>query len=161
MKQSKYKKLAKFGQTLLSKESLEEGLEYISQNAKEMTASDRCSIFIYEKKHDELWSMHADGSEKIRVPYDMGIVGKTIELKKPIIDNDPYDSAHFMSDIDMQTGYYTQNILSAPIFNSKQKTIGVIELLNKKGGFNKKDMQFLVFLAHYVSSYLEMMLDGK
>ena len=161
MKQSEYKKLAEFGQTLLSKESLEEGLEYISKNAKEMIDSDRCSIFIYEKKNDELWSMHADGSEKIRVPYDMGIVGKTIELQKPIIDNDPYDSTYFMSDIDMQTGYYTQNILSAPIFNSKQETIGVIELLNKKAGFNKNDMQFLVFLAHYVSSYLEMMLDGK
>ena len=159
MKQSEYKKLAEFGQKLLSKESLEDGLEYISCNAKEMTDSDRCSIFIYEKRNDELWSMHADGSEKIRVPYDMGIVGKTIELQKPIIDNDPYDNTSFMPEIDMQTGYYTQNILTAPIFNSKKETIGVLELLNKKGGFHKKDMQFLVFLAHYVSSYLEMMLD--
>ena len=87
MKQSEYKKLAEFGQKLLSKESLEDGLEYISRNAKEMTDSDRCSIFIYEKRNDELWSMHADGSEKIRVPYDMGIVGKTIELSKAIIPN--------------------------------------------------------------------------
>lgn len=154
--ENRYPKLREFGKNLLDKESLSDGLSYISLNAKSLTDAERCSIFIYNIEENELWTTLADESEKIILPYDLGIVGQTIKIKKPILENDPYDNQYFLSDIDTQTGYYTRNLLTAPIFNSKKEIIGVIELLNKEDGFNKNDMDFLSFFAHYISSFIEL-----
>jgi signal transduction protein with GAF and PtsI domain len=152
----KYKQLSNFGKQLLSKVSLDDGLAFISSSAKDIIGANRCSIFIYDVDADELWTTLADGVEKITVPYDIGIVGQTIRLQKPILENDAYDNPNFLADVDMQTGYYTQNILTAPIFNSKREIIGVLQLLNKDGGFNKKDVEFITFFAHYISGFIEL-----
>jgi len=154
---SKNIELIEFGKKLLAIDSLSDGLAYISLNAKSMIEADRCSIFIY--REDKLWTTLADGTEKIIIPYDIGIVGKTIRTKKPILENNPYDNQNFLSNIDMETGYYTQSLLTSPILNSKREVIGVIQLLNKEDGFNKKDMEFLSFFAHYVSSFIELRSD--
>ena len=152
----KYKQLSNFGKQLLSQVSLDDGLAFISSSAKDIIGANRCSIFIYDVDADELWTTLADGVEKITVPYDIGIVGQTIRLQKPILENDAYDNPNFLADVDMQTGYYTQNILTAPIFNSKREIIGVLQLLNKDSGFNKKDVEFITFFAHYISGFIEL-----
>ena len=152
----KYKQLTGFAKNLLNKNSLIDGLSYIASNANEIVGAERCSIFIYDATENILWTTHADGVEKIVIPSDMGIVGQTIRLRKPIIENDAYDNANFLSDIDMQTGYYTQNILTAPIFNSQREIVGVLELLNKADGFSGDDAEFLTFFSHYISGFIEL-----
>lgn len=152
----KYKQLTDFGKNLLDKDSLNKGLLYISSSAKDITGAQRCSLFMYNKRDSELSTTLADGIEKIILPSDMGIVGQTIQIEKAIIENHPYDNKNFLSDIDMETGYYTKNILTAPIFSSQREIIGVIELLNKDGGFKKEDMEFLSFFSHYVSGFIEL-----
>ncbi|MEA1892906.1 MAG: GAF domain-containing protein [Campylobacterota bacterium] len=155
----KYKKLSTFGRELLEKTSLVEGLPFISFNAKEIIGADRCSVFIYDKEENELWTTIADGVEKIVIPSDMGIVGHIIRLKKPILENDAYGNPNFLSDVDIKTGYYTQNLLTSPIFDSQNEIIGAFQLLNKEGGFDKKDLDFITFFAHYVSSFIELELN--
>jgi signal transduction protein with GAF and PtsI domain len=151
----KYNKLNDFGKNLLAKESLIDGLLYISKSAKDIMGSDRCSLFIYEKDKSELWTTLADESQKITIPFDMGIVGKTLRVQKPIVENDAYDNPNFMSDVDIRTGYYTQNILTSPIFDSKREVIAVLQLLNKEGGFHKKDLEFISFFSHFISGFIE------
>ena len=152
----KYRQLTDFGKNLLDKDDLSEGLLYISSSAKNITGAERCSLFMYNKKDSELTTTLADGIEKIILPSDMGIVGQTIQMEKPIIENHPYDNKNFLADIDMETGYYTKNLLTTPIFNSQRDIIGVIELLNKDGGFKKEDMEFVSFFSHYVSGFIEL-----
>lgn len=156
MKDGKYAKLADFGRKLLNKKSLVEGLPLISEYAKEVIHADRCSIFIYDSKAKELWTTLADGIEKITVDSQKGIIGYTLQEKKPLIVNDPYAHEHFLSQVDKDTGYKTKNIITAPIFNSKREVIGILELLNKEEDFNTDDMKFMVFFAHYVSGFLEL-----
>ena len=152
----KYMQLKNFSKNLLSKVSLIDSLPYISANAKEIIGADRCSIFIYNEAGNKLWTTLADGVEKIVVPFDMGIVGQTIRIQKPIMENEAYNNPNFLSDVDMRTGYYTKNILTAPIFNSKREIVGVLELLNKNGGFNEKDIEFITFFSHYISGFIEL-----
>jgi len=153
---NKYQQLSNFGKSLLDKTSLMEGLPFISQKVKDIIGAERCSIFIYNVYDNELWTTLADGVEKIIVPFDVGIVGQTIRIRKPIIENDAYDNPNFLSEIDMRTGYYTQNLLTAPIFNSQREIVGVLQLLNKEGGFDKQDVEFITFFAHYVSGFIEL-----
>lgn len=148
--------LIEFAKNLLNYSSIDEALEFISSEAKVITGADRCSIFIYNEKENLLWTKLADDTQRISVPFDVGIVGHTIRKAKPILENDPYDNTNFLSEIDMRSGYYTRNILTAPIFNSQRNVSGVIQLLNKDGGFDKKDIKFLSFFSHYISSYIEL-----
>lgn len=150
-------KLAEFGKELLNKKSLESGLPLIAKYAKETIGADRCSIFIYDKEANNLWTTLADGVEKIVIPADEGIVGYTIKQKKPVIINDPYTHPKFLKDIDKKTGYKTNNILTAPIFNPSNEISGVIELLNKTGGFDNEDIHFITFFAHFISGFIEML----
>ena len=151
-----YSKLAEFGRELLNKKSLLEGLPLISKYVKDVISAQRCSIFIYDMPNRELWTTLADGIDRISVPYESGIVGHTIAEKKPIVENDAYSNPHFLKEIDEQTGYKTENLITAPIFNSKRQIIGVLELLNKEGGFDSDDVKFMIFFAHYISGFLEL-----
>jgi len=151
-----YAKLAQFGRELLHKNSLVEGMPLISKYVKEVIHADRCSIFIYDLEKLELWTTMADGVEKIRVRADKGIVGHTLQERKPILENKPYENPYFLDEIDKETGYKTDNLITAPIFNSKRQIIGILELLNKEGGFDTEDVKFMIFFAHYVSGFLEL-----
>ena len=151
-----YKKLADFGRDLLNDSSYEKGLPRIAKYAKEVIGAHRCSIFINDITKDELWTTLADDIERIIIPADKGLVGHTIRERKPLIENDPYSNAHFLPDIDKESGYVTKNIVTAPIFNSKREIIGVLQLLNKEEGFDREDVKFMIFFAHYVSGYLEL-----
>ncbi|WP_457747119.1 GAF domain-containing protein [Sulfurimonas sp.] len=156
MKDDKYLKLAYFGRELLAKRSLQEGLPLISKYVKEVINADRCSIFIYEQSTKELWTTLSDGVDKIKVSADKGLVGKTINERKPLQANNAYAHPAFLRDIDKKTGYITHSIITAPIFSSSREIIGVLELLNKEGGFDDEDTKFMIFFAHYISGFIEL-----
>jgi len=151
-----YHSLAAFGRELLEKKSLEDGLPLISSYAKKIINAERCSIFMYDKESQDFWTTIADGVEKIVVPAEKGIVGFTFKEKKPVVVNDPYNHPRFLSDIDKETGFVTKSIIAAPIFSSKREIIGVLELINKEGGFDNEDVRFMIFFAHYISGFLEL-----
>ncbi|KFN40568.1 MAG: guanylate cyclase [Sulfuricurvum sp. MLSB] len=151
-----YSALAEFGRALLNRPSLQEGLPMISEYAKQSIGAERCSIFIYNPKIQMLWTTIADGTAKIMVHKEDGIVGHTVKEGKPILVNDPYDDPRFLPLIDKKTGFVTKNIASIPIFDSNRQIIGVFQLLNKEGGFTREDARFMIFFAHYISGYLEL-----
>ncbi len=153
-----YTKLSEFGRKLLEKRSFEEGLPFIAEYAKGLIGADRASIFIYHDKTQELWTMLADGIEKIVVPKEKGIVGETLQKKEPLIVNDVNKDPHFFSEIDKETGYRTYNIITAPIYNSFHEVVGVLELLNKEGGFTLEDKKLMRLFAHAIGSFVELML---
>ena len=156
-----YMKLANFGRELLNKKSLGEGLPHIAKYAKDVIDARRCSIYMYDRQSDELWTTLADGIEKIIIPSNKGIVGNTIRERKPLIVNDAYAHPDFHQGIDEETGYVTVNLITAPIFNSSRDIIGVLQLINKDGGFDNEDIRFMVFFAHYVSGFLELIVKYK
>lgn len=151
-----HSKIADFGREILYKTSLQDGLPHISKYAKEITGADRCSMFIYDAERHEFWTILADGVERIVVPSDKGFIGETLKVKKPIIENDVDSNPYFLSFIDKKTGYRTKNIITAPIFNSSNEIVGVLELLNKKGGFNEDDSKYMTFFAHSLSEFIDL-----
>ena len=151
-----YQSLAQFGRELLNKKSLEDGLPLISEYAKTVIGADRCSIFIHDREDHSFWTTLSDGVDKIVIPDDKGLVGFTLKEKKPILSNDPYSHSHFLSDVDKETGYLTQSVITAPVFTSRRDIIGILQLINKEGGFDKEDVRFMIFFAHYISGFLEL-----
>ncbi len=61
---------------------------------------------------------------------------------------DAYKDARFSPEWDMLSGYRTRSILAAPMKNHLGKTIGVVQVLNKKRGeFTDDDAEILAALA--------------
>jgi len=148
--------LAKFGMEILYKKSLIDGLPLISTYAKMIIGAQRCSMFIYDTNNNELWTTLADGVEKLIIPSDKGLIGETLRSKKAILENDVNLNPLFLDEVDMETGYITKNIITAPIFNADKDVVGVLELLNKDGGFSDDDFKYMKFFAHTLSDFVEL-----
>jgi adenylate cyclase len=124
----------------------------------ELLNAERASLFVYDDKTDELFSLYADGLEtrQIRVPTDRGIAGAVFTVGRTENITDPYADARFNPEVDRRTGFTTRSILCVPITNKAGARIGVAQALNKKGGmFTAKDEARLKAFAAQVAVGLE------
>ena len=92
---------------------------------------------------------------EFRFPTNQGIAGSVFSSGEPElileIDNDP---RHFKK-IDDVTECRTQSMIAVPL-QKKEKTIGVLEALNKKSGtFNDKDLSLLSTIAPIMALSLD------
>ena len=152
-----YKKIAEFGKQLLSDTSLDNALLLIADQAKDLVGADRCSIFMYDKEADMLWTKLSDGIGRIAISTSSGIAGDTYVKKEAQVVNAPYEDTRFLAGIDKKSGYETKNMITVPIFDSQRIVIGLFQLLNKnKGDFLDQDLKVLTFFANYISGTLEL-----
>ena len=149
-------KLIEFAKQILYKKSLPDGLPLISKYSKEIIGADRCSVFIYDEQKQELWTTIADGVEKIVVSKDEGVVGQTMAQREALIENDLEMNPNFLYTMDAKTGYETKNLITAPIFNDAKEVIGILELLNKEGGFTESDLKYMKFFAKSLRGFVEL-----
>jgi len=120
--------------------------------------AERASLFVYDEKTDELFSLYADGLEtrQIKVPTDRGIAGAVFTTGRIENITDPYADPRFNREVDQRTGFITRSILCVPITNKAGARIGVAQALNKRGGlFTGKDEARLKAFAAQVAVSLE------
>ena len=91
---------------------------------------------------------------EIRLPNTAGIAGAVFTTGHAINIPYAYADLRFNPAFDKRTGYFTRSILCVPIVNKNGKTIGVTQVLNKKGGpFTGEDEKRLkVFTAQLAIS---------
>ena len=101
-----------------------------------MLEADRSSLFLYDKKTNELWSRVAEGlqSKEIRIPSSAGIAGACFTSGETINIPDAYADPRFNPAVDKKTGYRTRTILCMPVVNKEGEKLGVVQVLNKKHG---------------------------
>lgn len=99
-----------------------------------------------------------EGQEKLvglRVPPGLGIVGDVARTQQYAIVHDPEQDARFYRQVSEGIGYNVQSILCVPIV-VKGRTIGVIELLNKRTGhFTEEEAIRLTRMAATIGIALE------
>ena len=131
----------------------------IARKAAEVMDADRCTLFLHDPTSDELWSTVALGMEGnvIRMPAGTGIAGSCFKTGEPINLEDAYADPRFNREIDAKTGYRTRSLLCVPIHKREGGTLGVIQLLNKRGGvFTEEDETFVKTFGTHAAVFLEM-----
>ena len=121
-------------------------LARVVSEAARMLQADRASLFLNDEKKNELFSRVAMGNNvgEIRLPNHAGIAGAVFTSGQPINIPYAYADLRFNPAFDKRTGYFTRSILCVPIINKAGKTIGVTQVLNKRGGpFNEEDLSRL------------------
>jgi putative ABC transport system ATP-binding protein len=105
---------------------------------RELLDADRGTIFLVEQERGLLRSKIAEtGSSEpleIEIPITSGIAGHVARTGETLNIADPYSHSDFDRDVDLRTGYRTQNLLCMPVFDRKRKVFAVAQLLNKRGG---------------------------
>lgn len=150
--------LLKIGQTVSAETDIDVLLRVIAEETKSAIQADRCSVFLYDRVKNELWSKVALGmdSQEIRFPVDKGLAGHVVTTGQPINITDAYSDTRFNKEIDLQTGYKTKTMLCMPIKNMKQEIIGAFQVLNKNEGyFTEEDEDLLVAIGSSAGIALE------
>lgn len=150
--------LVKIGRSITAVTDINVLLKVIAEETKIAIQADRCTVFMYDKEKNELWSKVALGmdSQEIRFPADRGLAGYVVKTGEPLNIPDAYNDSRFNPDIDKETGYRTKTILCMPIKNNNKEIIGAFQVLNKLNGvFTKGDEDLLAAIGGSASIALE------
>src|SRR5207248_10444423 len=114
---------------------LAELLELILKIARTELKADRGSVFLVDRRAEELWSIVASGldHQEIRVPFGRGVAGMVGQTGQPINVEDAYSLPYFDPGYDKKFGYTTRSLMCLPIRHHDGQIVGVIQLLNKQG----------------------------
>jgi signal transduction histidine kinase/putative methionine-R-sulfoxide reductase with GAF domain len=144
------KALREVGSALGTTLDLDQLLELILDKITDALEADRATLYLLDETNDELVSRIAHGEDvrSIRLKIGSGIAGHVARTGKPLHVRDAYKDPRFSPEWDMISGYRTRSILAAPMKNHLGKTIGVVQVLNKKKGeFTDDDEDILAALA--------------
>lgn len=133
-------------------------LNKVMSQARKMLNADRSTLFLNDDKKNELFSLVGEGlgAQEIRLPNHMGIAGAVFTSGKSINIPHAYADLRFNPSFDKKTGFFTRSILCVPVINKDGKTIGVTQVLNKKGGaFTDEDEFRLRAFTGQISIALE------
>ncbi|MGZ5051263.1 MAG: GAF domain-containing protein [Methylobacter sp.] len=133
-------------------------LQKVMGEATRLLNAERSTLFLNDEKTNELWSEVGQGLEamQIRLPNHMGIAGAVFTSEKTINIPYAYADLRFNPAFDKKTGFFTRSILCVPVINKQGKTIGVTQVLNKRGGpFTSEDEARLRAFTAQVSIALE------
>ena len=149
--------LLEFGKEVTRESDLDRLLFLMANFARNLLTSDRCSIFLYDEKKEELWTKVAHGvNDDIRINAHKGIAGSAALSQENQIIVDAYKDFRFNPEIDKKTGYHTKTILAVPLIDHTNKTIGVFQILNKLDGvFGDEDVELLQLISNYASASIE------
>ena len=137
---------------------LEKQLLLLADLGRDVTVSDRCSIWVWDKELGEFWTKVAHGISRVRISDEFGIVSAAARSGENTIINDPYADSRFDKNVDIKTGYKTKSILALPLRNSQREVIGVFQAINKKTesqSYTSEDIDHCCLVATYIEKQLE------
>jgi signal transduction histidine kinase len=137
---------------------IDEMLVEIARKATEVTESERFNILVYDPDTGDLWSkiLTPDGEKLLRTSPSVGIAGYSFRTGKIVNVKDARKDRRFYRNIDVLSGHRTESLLAVPFHGRSGQPLGVIELINKKGGFTREDRTFLKTFTNYIKVFIEM-----
>lgn len=150
------KKFFAIGNAFRMERNLEKLLPMIMKEISCFLDADRGTLFLVDWEKRQLWTKFAEGieSDRIHIGLKMGLVGSCVLTKNIVNVAYAYDSPNFNPEIDERTGYRTESVLCAPVFNRQKEIMGALEFLNKRAGvFTKEDEREAIRLAERAGDF--------
>lgn len=159
---AKLKAILDVARAMVSERDLDSLLQMILRDAARVVDADRGSLFLVDPVSGQLWTKIAHGiaaGQEIRVAPGVGLAGHTARTGEVLNLADAYDDERFNRQIDRDTGYRTQSLLSVPMKNMRGEVVGVLQTLNKRyGPFTDGDADLLSALGGQAAIAIENVL---
>jgi signal transduction histidine kinase len=126
--------LREVGNALGTTLELDDLLELILGRLTDLLEADRSTLYLLDESAGDLVSRIVVGQKvrSIRLKVGHGIAGTVAKTGKPIRIRDAYKDPRFEPEWDLLSGFRTTTMLAAPMKNHLGRTIGVIQVLNKR-----------------------------
>ncbi|MCC7119255.1 MAG: GAF domain-containing protein [Anaerolineales bacterium] len=135
-------------------------LQNILENAVGILNSEAGSLFLVDDQTDELIFRVTVGPVATnligqRLPAGTGIVGRAVQTRLPVIENEEHNHNRFEG-IDQQTGFVSRSLMAVPL-QVKDHVIGVVEVINRRDGlpFVHDDQTLLTAFAGQAAVAIE------
>ncbi|MCB0331568.1 MAG: GAF domain-containing protein, partial [Bdellovibrionales bacterium] len=133
-------------------------VETAIEHLRGVLQSEAATVFLLDETGSNLrfWALKGGEAQlqDKRLPADRGIVGWVIQNKQSLLTNDPANDKRFYSGFDKESKFETRNILCVPLIVRSEKTIGALQVLNKKDeetGFIDRDLLLAERFAHQLA----------
>ncbi|GAB3656661.1 hypothetical protein GCM10027589_16330 [Actinocorallia lasiicapitis] len=112
-------------------------LQLVMQMAAELLDAETASLLLVDRDSGDLVIEVATGTvgHKVmsrRIPAGEGIAGWTLTQREVAIIDDPRSDQRFFTEVGKAIQFETRNLLAVPLL-VKDRAVGVIEVLNKRG----------------------------
>jgi len=156
---AKLRALQEIGTALSTTFDLGQLLTLVLDKVSAIMDAERSTLYLLDEQTGELWSKVAQGTSEveIRLKVGEGLTGWVARAGKPLNIKDAYLDPRFDGDWDRRTGYRTRSTLCVPMKNHHARTIGVVQVLNKRDGgyFTVEDESLLMSLASQAAVSIE------
>ena len=136
-------------------------LRYILENAVTILNCEAGTLFLMDEPTGDLIFRVTVGPVASnllgqRLPAGTGIVGRAVQLRAPVIENDAQRSTTRYEGSDKQTGFISRSLLAVPM-QIKDRVLGVIEVINRRDGlpFVEDDQNLLTAFAGQAAVAIE------
>ena len=136
-------------------------LNNILENAVTILNCEAGSLFLVDEQTDDLIFKVTVGPVASnllgqRLPAGSGVVGRAVQARAPVIDNDAQHSGSRHAATDEQTGFVSRALLAVPL-QVKDRIIGVIEVINRRDRlpFGDDDQNLLTAFAGQAAVAIE------
>lgn len=128
-------------------------LQLVMQLSAELLDAETASLLLVDKETEDLVIEVATGTvgHKVvsrRIPAGEGIAGWTLANREVAIIDDPRKDERFFTDVGKAIQFETRSLLAVPLL-VKDRAVGVVEVLNKRGetGFTAWDAELATAFA--------------
>jgi len=149
------------GQSLASSLDLERVLRETIELTTVILDAEAATLFLLDEAREELVFAIPTGEKgemlrQFRIPLDQGVAGWVVRTGQPALVNNVREDPRFLSQVDSQTGFTTQNLLCVPL-QYRGRITGALETVNKRApsGFTDEDLQWLTMLATQAAIAIE------
>jgi len=136
-------------------------LNFAMKAAEEFMDAEASSVYELDTEKGDIIVRLARGEkggfiQSQRLKFGEGIAGWVIQSGKPMIAEDVHKEPRFSDRFDRETGFTTRSLMCVPL-TIRGKTIGAIQVINKKNGdpFTKEDSELLTALAQQIAVALD------
>jgi len=156
-----FEEIVKISTLINSTFDINEVLQRIMDSANRVVKAEASSLLLIDETTNELYFNVAIGDKgeevkKFTLKIGEGIAGWVAEHSKPLLVADVQQDNRWFKDISKKINYHTKSILCVPL-KLKEKTIGVLEVINKIGGnsFTKEDQDLLETFSNLAGVAIE------
>ncbi len=159
-----FRLLYDLGCAFSAKIDLPELIPFVIAKCREALDAEGVSVMLLDRERKELYFPYVSGNDArvrdrlshLRFPADSGIAGAALKTGRAILVKDAQGDPRFYPGVDRETGITTHSVVAVPL-TSARGTIGVVEVVNRRGGasFVDQDLHFLEAVSGSIAIAIE------
>ncbi len=155
----RYRRLIEISRDLASTLDLDPLLNRIIEAACDITEAQASSILLYDDVSKQLFFQVATNMDPqmrgLSVPLEGSIAGWVVTNRKPLRTGDVNQDQRYFKNVAQTLSFDTQSLIGVPLI-TKEKVVGVLEVLNKnRGEFTADDEDLLSVLGAQAAIAIE------